>query len=549
MASNHYDVIVIGSGLGGLTAGAYLSALGQRTLVLEKHYLAGGNASVFRRMHRFEFDVGVHYLAECGPGGPIPRILGGLGLAERIEFLEMDPEGFDTIVVPGATVKVPYGWENYRRNLVRAFPDDESAIHKCLDILEAVVREGQAVRALENPNDFARVVEIAPTLVRWGMRPVTELFDHCELGPKPRAVLVAQGPAYATPPSRTAVALEAGFLDGYLKGAHYPKGGGQVIAANLVEALRATGGELRLRTGVEKILVEDGKVAGVRLADGEELRAPVVISNGDLKRTMLDMVGREHISAATAERIAGYRMALPFFVVYLGLDIDLRERWPKTNYWLSESLDIEGIYQQTFAGEVPEKLLLLITAGSVKDPETQTLVPRGFSALQAMTLVPPDHALWHVGDGPLAGERYHRNRDYRSLKDELMERVIDAVSAVIPDLKEHIVWKEASTPITHERYTSSTGGTSYGIEIAPDQLGPNRPDVKTEIDGLFLVGASTGTAHGISGVIKGGIATASAVAGRDLMAEVRDGRVFADPAKLPDRGREWDPWEASRISD
>ncbi|MCK6563375.1 MAG: NAD(P)/FAD-dependent oxidoreductase [Dehalococcoidia bacterium] len=549
MTANDWDVIVIGSGLGGLTAGAYLSALGQRTLVLEKHYLAGGNASVFRRLHKFEFDVGVHYLAECGPGAAIPRILGGLGLDERIEFLELDPEGFDTIVVPGATVKVPYGWENYRRNLVEAFPDDESALHRCLDILEAVIREGQAVRALENPNDFARVVEVAPTLVRWGMRPVTELFDHCELGARPRAVLLAQGPAYATPPSRTAVVLEAGFLDGYLKGAHYPRGGGQVIAANLVEALRATGGEIRLRTGVQKILVEDGAVTGVCLADGEVLRAPVVISNGDLKRTMLDLVGREHVSAATAERIGGYRMALPFFVVYLGLDIDLRERWPRTNYWLSESLDIEGIYQQTFSGEVPEKLLLLITAGSVKDPGTHTLAPVGCTALQAMTLVPPGHALWHVAEGPVAGERYHRNRDYRSLKDEFTERVVDAVSAVIPDLREHIVWKEASTPITHERYTSSTGGTSYGIELALDQLGPNRPGAKTEIDGLYLTGASTGTGHGISGVIKGGIATASTVAGRDLMAEVRSGTRFVDPARLPAHGPQWDPWEASRISD
>lgn len=548
MASEDWDVIVIGSGLGGLTAAAYMAALGKRTLVLERHYLAGGNASVFRRLGKFEFDVGVHYLAECHPGGAVPTILGGLGLQDRIEFLELDPDGFDTIVVPGATVKVPYGWENYRRNLVEAFPDDESAVHRCLDILEAVVREGQAVRALENPTDFARVLEVAPTLVRWGMRPVTELFDHCELGAKPRAVLLAEGPAYATPPSRTPVAVEAGFLDGYLKGAHYPKGGGQVIAANLVEALRANGGELRLRTGVEKILVEGGKVTGVRLQDGDELRAPVVISNGDLKRTMLDMVGREHISAATAERIDGYRMALPFFVVYLGLDIDLRERWPKTNYWLSESLDIEEIYQQTFDGKVPDKLLLLITAGSVKDPETGTLAPKGGSALQAMTLVPPDHRLWHVGEGPVAGERYHRNRDYRSLKDELMDRVIDAVAQIIPDIKGHIVWKEASTPITHERYTASTGGTSYGIEIALDQLGPNRPDVKTELEGLYLAGASTGTGHGISGVIKGGIATASTIAGRDLMAEIREGRVFAEPGRLPAHGPDWDPWEVSRAS-
>jgi all-trans-retinol 13,14-reductase len=548
MSSSDWDVIVIGSGLGGLTAGAYMAALGKRTVVLEKHWIAGGNATVFRRLRKFEFDVGVHYLAECQPGGPVPTILGGLGLADRVEFLELDPEGFDTIVIPGATVRVPYGWENYRRNLVEAFPDDETAIHQCVDVLEAVAKESQAVRALPDPNDFAKVAEVAPTLLRWGMRPVTELFDHCQLGAKARAVLMAEGPSYATPPSRTAVAVEAGFLDGYLKGAHYPRGGGQVIAANLVDALRANGGELRLRTGVERILVEDGRATGVRLAGGEELHAPIVISNADLKRTMLDLVGREHISAATAERIEGFRMALPFFVVYLGLDIDLRERWPKTNYWYSESLDIESIYQQTFAGQVPDKLLLLITAGSVKDPENMSLAPKGCSALQAMTLVPPGHDLWRVGEGPVAGERYHRNRDYRSLKDQLMDRVVDAVANIIPDVKDHIVWKEASTPITHEKYTSSTGGTSYGIEIAIDQLGPNRPGVRTEVAGLYLTGSNSG-GHGISGVIKGGIGTVSAITGRNVFAEVQAGAVFGDPSHLSAHGPGWDAWESSRISD
>ena len=111
--ANKWDVIVVGSGLRGLTAAAYLDANGKRTLVLEHNYVAGGNSHVFRRKRMFEFDVGVHYLGDCGPDGGIPRILHGVG-ADKIEFLEMNPDGFDTLMFPGLTFKVPKGWDKYR---------------------------------------------------------------------------------------------------------------------------------------------------------------------------------------------------------------------------------------------------------------------------------------------------------------------------------------------------------------------------------------------------------------------------------------------------
>jgi hypothetical protein len=117
---------------------------------------------------------------------------------------------------------------------------------------------------------------------------------------------------------------------------------------------------------------------------------------------------------------------------------------------------------------------------------------------------------------------------------------------VVGDLRPHIRWQEAATPLTHERYTLSASGASYGIELATDQTGPRRPAPRTPIGGLFLAGASARRGHGIVGALAGGRDAASAVLGRDLAAEVRRGAVYADVDRLTAGGPDFDALAACR---
>ena len=184
------------------------------------------------------------------------------------------------------------------------------------------------------------------------------------------------------------------------------------------------------------------------------------------------MIGAEHLSPQTLARVKQFRMSLPIFCVYLGLDIDLRERLPNTNLWYFTSFDIEGMYRDCYEGRVPGDLGLFITAASLKDPHTEAIAPPGCTSLEVMMWAPSDHAFWGVDDGPAAGEKYHRNPGYQSLKQRLTDPLVDGAEQVIPGIKEHIVWQEAATPVSQEHFTFATGGTSYGIELATDQSGP-----------------------------------------------------------------------------
>ncbi len=550
-----WDAIVIGSGLGGLSCAAYLCASGKRTLVLESHYIAGGNSQVFRRRYQgrdYEFDVGLHYIGECGAEGTIARVLRGAGLERRVKFRAMDADGFSTLLFPDLTFRVPAGWDRYRDRLFETFPEEREGLARVIEIMREVAESGRRIQNREiAPED---ILSEAPNFLIWGIRPITELFEECGISERAAAVILGEQAGYGVRPSRTAVALQAGYTDHFMRGAFYPEGGGQVIAARLVEAVRAYGGEVRTRALVDKVRIENGRVAGVALAAsksgeaGALIDAPVVVSNADLKRTVRDLVGVGHFSSEIAERVDGYRMSLPLFIVYLGLDIDLGARGlPNSNYFIWDSYDVDGIWAKLEEGEIPDETFAYMTIASAKDPDSRHLAPQGYSNLQIMTTVPREYAVWNVEKGPVDGASYHRDSEYRRRKDELADRLIAMAQRVIPELSDHIDWKETASPLTHERFTRSSGGTGYGIELATDQMGPMRIGPETELPGLFVTGASTFSGHGISNVLRGGVVAAGAALGENLMARVLAGETLADPGLLPElsEGEDWDPWRES----
>jgi all-trans-retinol 13,14-reductase len=538
-----WDAIVVGSGLGGLVCAAYLAVGGHRVLVLEQHDVAGGNSHVFRRRRAYEFDVGVHYLGDCGPDGILPAIFAGLGLDKRVQYREMDQDGFDRITVPGVTMDMPAGWPGYRRRLKEALPADAAGIDQFVDVISGL---GQEMRqALLSPNDLTitELVARTPVTVRWGRRTLTELFDHCGLSVRARTVLAAQSPNYGMAPDQATVAMHATVTDHYARGAYYPEGGGQMLAAALVETIEAHGGELRTRAKVERILVEDGKATGVGLEGGEAFSAPLVVSNADYRRTVLDLVGPEHFPRRLVAKTENATMGLPFATLYVALDTELPPR-PNANLWWYRGDDISAYYDGLATSELDPVDFLFMSFASLKDPGSRSVCPPGHSNFQVMTMCPSSYAHWGVAQGPASGERYRRKTTYKEQKARLTEAMLSAAEEAIGPFRDHIVHLEAATPLTHERYTLSTGGTPFGLA---DWGGAgNRPDTRTSVPGLHVVGANTRYGSGITGVALGGISCAAQILGRRLMSEVHGGTVLGDSDLLPERTEDWDPLAVSR---
>lgn len=510
-APDEVDVAIVGAGLGGLTAGAMLARHGLRVAVFDGHYVAGGCCTMFSRGsgdRRFVFDIGLHYIGDCGPEGRIPTLLRAAG-ADDVTFAAMDPDGYDTVMIPGHAFRIPVGHARYRARLVEAFPSERKGIDRYVRLLEEVDRLEASMRkgkqgALSLMKDVLLHGRLA---AQYQGATIGAFLDTCTRDPDLRAIMLGQGGDYGVRPSRVSAMLHCGLANHYFRGAYYPRGGGQGIADSLARAIERSGGGVHLRRRVERIVVDNGRAAGVQVREhrGElrTVRARRVISNADIRRTFEELVGPEHLPSEMRAKVARYEMAGAIFMTCLGVKGDLRDLgMGASNVWEFDSNDPEAIYDAVERGDATPRCSY-ITSASLKDPTSQH-APDGHMTLEIMTLSPGEARHWGVSDDGARGTAYRRDATYADRKLRVEDALIERAEKRFPGLASRIVMRESATPVTQTRYTEAMAGSGYGLAATPEQFMKNRPGYRTPVAGLYVCGASTRAGHGVLGAMSSG---------------------------------------------
>ncbi len=496
-----WDYVVIGSGMGGMTAAGILAKLGKRVLVLERHLIPGGFTQTFKRPG-YRWDVGVHIIGEMTdrsyPGRLLKDLSGGL--------LEWESVGqiYDEFNFPdGFTIQFPDSRQAFRETLLESFPDEAQAIDEYLEL----VRRGARATAKYFQMKAVPVLlgaqrKKATSAASWFLaQTLSQVLDSLTDNERLKAVLSAQWGYYGATPDDASFAMHALMVTHFMYGAHYPVGGAGRIAETMLAQVAEVGGWTAVRRSVEEILVEGGRVVGVRLSDGTEVKTKRVISTAGGVQTAAMLKDGLPGTAEASYRTAG----VAHVSLYLGFKGDIESaganRWCQ---WYYDQWDMEvsgwDVDPDQPIGSVP---VLFCSFPSLKDPAHEPGEELRHTG-EAITFVP-----WESFERWEGSRWKKRSGDYESFKAALTERLLADYLEHYPELEPMIDYVELSTPLTTAHFTDAFKGSIYGLGTEPDRFIDETLGPKTALKGLYL-GGQDAAAPGVVGALSGGALAALA---------------------------------------
>jgi len=489
-----YDVIVIGSGIGGLCSAALLSQMGKKVLVLEQHYTAGGFTHAYER-EGYEWDVGVHYIGDMGRQGQ------GRGLFDyisggQLKWAEMDPV-YDRIILGDEHFDFVAGKENFKDSLKLQFPNDAVAIDQYVDLVTATTKYMAAVSQTKAmPKPLAKLMTLTSK---------NKFPDYEKL----IAVLCGQWGDHGCPPKESVFLMHALIAGHYFNGGFYPVGGASKIAETIIPQIQVSGGDVLTYADVQEILVSNDRAIGVKMVDGHCLYANSIISNAGVVNTFTKLLP-EAISDKFGyrDRVQSLATSMSHGGMYIGLRGTADElQLPKTNLWIyldQHHDDNVAALRKDPSAPLP---LVYVSFPSAKDPDFQRRHP-GRSTIE-IVIGPCDFEQYRQWADKTWGKR---GDDYEALKADLSERMLAALYKQLPHLRGKIDYSEVSTPLSTSHFCRYKQGEAYGLAHTKARFKQDWLTPKTRVQGLYLTGQDL-ISCGVVGALMAGMVTAMSVVG------------------------------------
>jgi all-trans-retinol 13,14-reductase len=512
-----FDVIIIGSGIGGMAAGSLLAQDGYKVLMLEQHYTAGGFTHMFKRGD-WEWVVGLHYIGEVNRPQSFLKILFDSISDGSLTWEEMS-DVYDKIIIAGRQFNFPKGTNNFKDYLKKEFPGEEKAIDAYIKLVYKVANSALFYFMDKTLSPFLSNTIgyfLRRNFLKYSDKTTLATLQSLTKNKELIGVLTAQFGDYGCPPGKSSFAIHAMVVKHYLGGGAYPVGGAKNIANSILPLLTQAGGEVLVNATVKEIVVENGKATGVKMEDGHVFKAPKIISNAGAYLTYKKLLPPKF---AIEAGVPGAIPNSPSHVcLYIGVEEDIDPYLDgNANFWIYPSPDHDATQEKFNKDRHSEFPVVYISFPSSKDPEWKKNHPNK-STIEIITVAPYEwFAQWDK-------ERWkHRGAEYEALKEEFSQRLLDHLYQVVPQLKGKIAFYELSTPLSTKLFAHYEFGEIYGLDHTPERFRLRNLRPKTPVKNLFLTGQDV-VSVGIGGALVAGALTAQVVSGKNLMNKLRKRR-------------------------